>query len=78
MIITDPKLRALESLVNEAAKALQTLSAQKAKLVEANARLEADNRKLKEDLRVATSALSRQERIRLRLARLSQRLEKLA
>ena len=77
MLPTDPKLKELEALAAETAKLLNSLGAETRRLKETNARLDGENRRLKEELKAAALGLSRQERLRARLEKLSQKLEKL-
>ncbi|MEK7858128.1 MAG: hypothetical protein AAB320_03220 [Elusimicrobiota bacterium] len=77
MLPTDPKLKELEALAAETAKLLNSLGAETRRLKETNARLDGENRRLKEELKAAALGLSRQERLRARLEKLSQKLERL-
>lgn len=69
-------LKKLESLVQEASAALRATSTENRTLKEKLARLDAEHKRLKEDLRAASARLSRYERLRSRLARLSEKLER--
>lgn len=76
-MIQNPKLKALEALALEAAKAITELGAENAHLKEAKTRLETENRRLKEELRQALGSAHRQDRLKVRLEKLAQRLEKI-
>lgn len=77
MIPTDPKLKTLENLVGEAARALKSLGAENVKLQDALRRLEADNKRLKEELRSSSTSRSKSDKLRTRLEKLAQKLEKI-
>lgn len=76
-MIQNSKLKALETVVVEAAKAITELGAENARLKEAKTRLETENRRLKEELRQALVSAHRQDRLKARLEKLAQRLEKI-
>lgn len=76
-MIHNPKLKALEALAVEAAKAITELGAENRHLKEAKTRLETENRRLKEELRQALVSSHRQDRLKARLEKLAQRLEKI-
>jgi predicted nuclease with TOPRIM domain len=71
-------LKQLEALVKQASEALKGANADNAALREKLARLESEHRRVKEELREAKLALGRHERIRARLVKLSEKLEKIA
>jgi predicted nuclease with TOPRIM domain len=71
-------LKQLEALVKQASEALKGANADNAALREKLARLESEHRRVKEELREAKLALGRHERIRSRLVKLSEKLEKIA
>jgi predicted nuclease with TOPRIM domain len=71
-------LKQLEGLVKQAADALKHASADNAALRDKLARLDAEHKRVKEELREAKLSLSRHDRIRARLVKLSEKLEKIA
>jgi len=71
-------LKQLDALVKQASEALKGANADNAALREKLARLESEHRRVKEELREAKLALGRHDRIRARLAKLSEKLEKIA
>ncbi len=78
MITSLQSLKQLEALVKQASEALKGANADNAALREKLARLESEHRRVKEELREAKLALGRHERIRARLVKLSEKLEKIA
>ncbi len=78
MITSLQSLKQLEALVKQASEALKGANADNAALREKLARLESEHRRVKEELREAKLALGRHERIRSRLVKLSEKLEKIA
>ena len=73
----DPhRLRDLEVLVQEAAKALKTLGDENSRLAKLSAKLEEENKHLREDVRRYGAAAARQDKLRSRLEKLSQKLAK--
>lgn len=71
-------LQQLESLVKQASEALQKASSENRALKEKLARLEGEHKRLKEELREAKMTLARHERIKSRLVKLSEKLERIA
>lgn len=78
MITSLQSLKQLEGLVKQASEALKKGAADNRVLKEKLARLEAENRRVKDELREAKLALGRHERIKARLVKLSEKLEKIA
>lgn len=70
-------LQQLESLVKQASEALQKTATENRALKEKLARIEAEHKRLKEELRDAKMTLSRHERLKNRLVKLSEKLEKI-
>lgn len=73
MIPANPKLKALEAAVEQAIHLIK----ENARLHDAVRRLEADNKRLKEELRGTQSSRSRNDKLRTRLEKLAQKLEKI-
>ena len=71
-------LQQLESLVKQASEALQKSSAENRLLKDKLARLEGEHKRLKEELRESKLVLARHERIKNRLVKLSEKLEKIS
>jgi predicted nuclease with TOPRIM domain len=71
-------LKQLEALVKRASESLQKAGVENRSLRERLTRIEAENKRLKDDLRDARASLGRHERIRARLVRLSEKLEGIA
>ncbi|MBI4370769.1 MAG: hypothetical protein HY552_00580 [Elusimicrobia bacterium] len=69
-------LKQLEVLVQRASEALRQSADENRGLRERLRRLDAEHRRLREELKEARLTLARHERLRARLARLSERLEK--
>ncbi len=70
-------LKRLEALVQQAADRLKLLHEAHDKLAKANERLEHENKLLKEQVRQLSLSAAKNERIRLRLEKLSQKLDRL-
>ncbi len=70
-------LQQLESLVKQASEALQKASIENKALRERLVRIEAEHKRLKEDLRETKMTLARHERIKNRLVKLSEKLERI-
>ncbi|MBI3288206.1 MAG: hypothetical protein HYZ74_01670 [Elusimicrobia bacterium] len=70
-------LKQLEGLVKQASEALRKMGAENRQLRDAARRLESENRSLKDELREARLTLARHQRLRTRLSRLAERLEKI-
>jgi hypothetical protein len=71
-------LKQLESLVKQASEALQKTSSENRALKEKLARLETDHKRAKEELREAKLILARHERLKARLVKLSEKLERVS
>lgn len=71
-------LKQLEALVKQSADALRQAAADNRALRARLARLEDEHKRSKEELREAKLALGRHERIKARLVKLSEKLEKIA
>ena len=71
-------LRQLEALVKQAADALRRHGAENRALKERLAKLEAEHKRVKEELRTAAATLARHARLRTRLEKLSEKLERIA
>lgn len=71
-------LQQLESLVKQASEALQKASSENRALKEKLARLEGEHKRVKEELRDAKLTLARHDRLRNRLVKLSEKLEKIS
>ncbi len=70
-------LKTLESLVSECAKTLRGLLEDNERLLKASAKLEAENKSLKEQVRRLSSETASQAKLRARLLKISQKLEKI-
>jgi methylphosphotriester-DNA--protein-cysteine methyltransferase len=71
-------LKRLEDLVKQASAALHKTSSENRALKEKLHRLETEHKRFKEDLRMANLTLARNERLRARLVKLSEKLERVA
>ena len=71
-------LKKLESLVKEASEALQKTAAENRALKEKLARIESEHKRAKEELREAKLTLARHERLKSRLIKLSEKLERVS
>lgn len=71
-------LKRLEDLVKQASTALHKTAAENRDLRDKLHRIETEHKRLKEDLRLANLTLARDLRLRTRLVKLSQRLERIA
>lgn len=71
-------LKQLETLVKQASDALKKSASENKALREKLARLEAEHKRLKEEHRVAALTLARHARLKARLVKLSEKLEKVA
>lgn len=71
-------LQKLESLAKQAAEALQKTSSENRALREKLSRLDAEHKRMKEELREAKMTLARHDRLKNRLQKLSEKLEKIA
>ena len=77
MLVPLKSLQQLESLVKQASEALQKASLDNKVLRERLTRVEAEHKRLKEDLRETKMTLARHERIKNRLMKLSEKLERI-
>ena len=71
-------LKQLEGLVKQASEALQRTASENRSLKERLGRIEAEHKRLKEDLREAKMTLARHERLKSRLVKLSEKLERIS
>jgi predicted RNase H-like nuclease (RuvC/YqgF family) len=71
-------LKQLEGLVKQASEALQKSATEGRSLKEKLVRLESENKRLKDELREAKLTLARHERLKARLSRIAEKLEKVA
>lgn len=71
-------LKQLEALVKQASDALRKTSAENRELKESCRKLEAENKRVKDELREARLILARHDRLKSRLGRLAEKLEKIA
>ena len=70
-------LKQLEGLVKQASEALQKLGSENRQFKDLLRRLETENKTLKEELKAARLTLARHERLKSRLTRLTDKLEKI-
>ena len=71
-------LKQLEVLVKQASESLQKLGAENREFKDVLRRLETENKALKEELKEARLTLARHERLKMRLTRLTDKLERIA
>lgn len=71
-------LQKLEGLVKQASEALHKITAENRGLKEKLSRVESEHKRLKEELREAKLTLARHERLKSRLIKLSEKLERAA
>ena len=71
-------LKQLEVLVKQASETLQKLGAENRQIKDVLRRLEAENKELKEELKTARLTLARHERLKSRLTRLTDKLERIS
>lgn len=71
-------LKQLEGLVKQAVEALRKTSVENRELKEKLRRCELESKRLKEELKEASLTLARHARLRTRLSRLSERLERIS
>ncbi len=71
-------LKQLEGLVKQASETLHKTAAENRALKEKLARVEAESKRVKEELREAKLTLARHDRLKARLVKLSEKLEKIA
>ena len=70
-------LKQLEVLVKQASESLHKISAENRLLKEKLTRLESEHKRLKEEMRTATMTLARHDRLKSRLIKLSEKLERI-
>jgi predicted nuclease with TOPRIM domain len=70
-------LKQLETLVKQASEALQKLGTENRQFKDALRRLETENKALKDELKEARLTLARHERLKTRLTRLTDKLERI-
>lgn len=71
-------LKQLEVLVKQASESLQKLGSENRQFKDVLRRLEAENKTLKEELKAARLTLARHDRLKVRLTRLTDKLERIA
>lgn len=71
-------LKQLETLVKQASESLQKLGAENRQLKQDLRRLESEHKSLREEVKEARLTLARHDRLRSRLMRLGEKLEKIA
>lgn len=71
-------LKQLEVLVKQASESLQKLGAENREFKDVLRRLETENKALKEELKEARLTLARHERLKTRLTRLTDKLERIS
>ena len=70
-------LKQLESLVKQASETLHKITSENRALKEKLARVESEQKRAKEELREAKLTLARHERLKIRLIKLSEKLERI-
>ena len=78
MIGSLQSLKQLEGLVKQASEAIGKTAAENRALKERLARVESEHKRVKEELREAKLTLARHDRLKARLAKLSEKLERIA
>lgn len=78
MIRSLDSLKQLDVLVEQVSKALQKANTENRDLREKLHRAETEGKRLREELKAANMTLARHERLRARLSRLSERLERVS
>jgi chromosome condensin MukBEF ATPase and DNA-binding subunit MukB len=71
-------IKKLEVLVKQASEALQKTASENRALKEKLAHIEAEHKRAKEELREAKLTLARHERLKARLVKLSEKLERVS
>ena len=71
-------LKQLEGLVKQASEALQKTASENRALKEKLSRIESEHKRVKEELREAKLTLARHERLKTRLVKLSEKLERIS
>lgn len=70
-------LKQLEGLVKQASESLQKISAENRVLREKLHKVETEHKRIKEELREAKMTLARHDRLKARLVKLSEKLERI-
>ena len=78
MAVQLQSLKQLESLVKQASDALQSTATENRALKAKLAHLEAEHKRVKEELREAKLTLARHDRLKARLVKLSEKLERVS
>jgi hypothetical protein len=78
MLVPLESLKKLESLVKQASESLQKTASENRALKEKLAHIEAEHKRVKEELRDAKLTLARHERLKTRLVKLSEKLERIS
>jgi predicted nuclease with TOPRIM domain len=71
-------IKKLDGMVKQASEALRKTAAENRVMKEKLSRLEAEHKRLKEELREAKLTLARHERLKARLVKLSEKLERVS
>ena len=71
-------LKKLDGMVKQAAEALRKTTIENRALKEKLSRLEAEHKRMKEELREAKLTLARHDRLKSRLVKLSEKLERIS
>ncbi|HXT00932.1 MAG TPA: hypothetical protein VN915_09680 [Elusimicrobiota bacterium] len=71
-------IKKLDGMVKQASEALRKITAENRVLKEKLSRMEAENKRSKEELREAKLTLARHERLKARLVKLSEKLERVS
>lgn len=71
-------LKKLDGMVKQASEALRKTTAENRVLKEKLARIEGEHKRLKEELREAKLTLARHDRLKARLVKLSEKLERVS
>lgn len=69
-------IKKLDGMVKQASEALRKITAENRTLKEKLARIESEHKRAKEELREAKLTLARHERLKARLVKLSEKLER--
>jgi len=71
-------IKKLDGMVKQASEALRKMTAENRAMKEKLSRLETENKRTKEELREAKMTLARHERLKARLVKLSEKLERVS
>lgn len=71
-------IKKLDGMVKQASEALRKMTAENRAMKDKLTRLEAENKRTKEELREAKLTLARHERLKARLVKLSEKLERVS